>query len=118
MVVVGKPYRVRQTSKCRIGTKTLTRYRMKIADSSKWPKWRGKTGYDTRWSDQAKCRTGECGVGTGWIWAWADDTNDGKLYALAMKPKKGKEMTLEGPKCPPPRNMKCHDYRIGELLSR
>jgi hypothetical protein len=118
MIVVGTPYRVRQSSKCRIGTKTLTRYRMKIADSSKWPKWAGISGTDTRWSHEAKCRTGKCGVGAGWIWAWGDDSNDGKLYALAMRPPNDDKMSLVGPKCPPLRNRNCHYYRIGELLTR
>jgi len=110
MIVMGKAYPAAEFGTCKIGRKTLTRYRMMIADSSKKAHFNGKNSKDTR----ALCSNGHCGVGAGFVYVWADAS--GKLEALGLRP--SSTTGQKGTKCPPKRNQNCHNYVVGRLQVR
>jgi len=115
MIVTGEPFRdthPKTAQQC----PGLKRYKLKVADSSKVIHWAGKYEKDSR----ASCEDTRffnskpgCGVGTGWIYAWAD--RRGRLVAVALRPPAGKAHDRVGRACPPSQNQRCHAYAIGRL---
>jgi len=114
------------------------RYKMKVADASKNMHF----GHGSRQDTRVKCFRDEntygavprrsdmrrlgCGVGEGWIYAWARtcpsggcQTPGGKrhaIYAVRLFPRSDR---ADGPtRCPPQRSLDCHKYRIGRFIRR
>jgi len=98
-----------------------TRYKMRIADSSKKFRWAHNRVLDTRSKCKDSSRFGGdpgCGVGAGWIYLWVSTTTN-KIASISMNPPKD-NIAAEGKNtrsCPPASNMKCHRYALGRLSS-
>merc|ERR1712060_259468 len=124
MFVLEKPTYVDKV-KCQ-GTQ-YHRYKLKIADASKkfhFGDTRSKCSGDRYGTVPTKkdLRKLGCGVGEGWIYAWARTCptggckkEEGKRRAIvAVQLFPGKAST----KCFPSKNKKCHNYRIGRFTRK
>lgn len=98
-VSMGRP-RFSKETKCRSDGKTYKRYKLRIADATKY------THYPSDTRTDGNC-PGNCGIGQGEIYLYADSA--GKLKAIANGFSKKEYL------CPPSRNVERHEYAIGRL---